>query len=111
MSRSTFFMVQFFTWRERQLTADPPIVFTTEDQAIWRADRDRKTRAGVLVTAITGDPDAGAWEKPEILLAAGCTTLMVSFVDFPVVITSWRASRLNVTARASSLGPAPTNRR
>ena len=52
MSRSTFFMVQFFSWRGRQLTADPPIAFTTEDEAIRRADREGKTKAGVLVTAV-----------------------------------------------------------
>ena len=71
MPRSTFFMVQFFSRNGGQLAADPPIAYPTEDQAIWRADEDIKARAGVLVTAITGDPDREDWEKPEILLKAG----------------------------------------
>jgi hypothetical protein len=69
--RTTLYMVQLFTRKGRKLATDPPLTFKSEDEAIARAERGMKTKAGVLVTRIEGDPDADDWDEPAVLLRAG----------------------------------------
>jgi hypothetical protein len=69
--RSTLYVVQFFTRKGRKLVSDPPLTFKADGEAIGRAELGMKTKAGVLVTEITGDPDADDWDEPEILLTWG----------------------------------------
>jgi hypothetical protein len=71
MPSVTLYVVQFFSRQGRKLVADQPLSFKTAEQAIGRAERGMGTKAGVIVTARTGDPDADDWDEPELLLKQG----------------------------------------
>jgi hypothetical protein len=71
MAHVTLYVVQFFSRQGRKLAADQPLSFKTKELAIGRAERGMATKAGVIVTVRSGDPEADDWDEPELLLKQG----------------------------------------
>jgi hypothetical protein len=68
----TTFIVQAFVQRGRKLVAEPPMSFTSEDDALARAGRLPERKDGVAVWSQTGDPDMDVWDdEPRVLYTAG----------------------------------------
>jgi len=68
----TFFVVQPFSRQKRgSLRPEQPIMATSKEAAIRRAERLAETKAGVLAFAQTGDPEMGDFDEPVILATHG----------------------------------------
>lgn len=71
MARRTVFCVQSFKRAGRQLLPERAAQFGSATEAVELGERLRPRSAGVIVYALRGDPEAEAWEEPEVFMAHG----------------------------------------
>lgn len=75
MSEITIYCVQTYWKDRRRLNMGDLRQFKDEGMARSSADRASKRQDGVVLYAITGDPDVDFWDEPVVLAAHGETPL------------------------------------
>jgi hypothetical protein len=68
---TTVYIVQFFTLEGETLIGEPPLSFTSADEAEAVCSRVAPTKAGGVVASMVGDPWTGEWEEAELMLRSG----------------------------------------
>lgn len=78
MTRRTVYCVQPYAGASGRLIQCGLREFGDELAARREGETLSARRAGVLVFAVSGEPDFGTWEEPRILAAYGSTPMRVS---------------------------------
>jgi hypothetical protein len=71
MPRTIVYVVQFFTLAGERLTGEPPLSFTSPEEAEAAWSRVSPTKAGGVVASMVGDPWTGEWDEAELMFRSG----------------------------------------